>query len=689
MADVLLARSDGIEGFERHVVIKRIRPELAGDRRFIRMFLDEARLAATLHHQNIVQVHDIGEEAGEYFIAMEYVHGEDTRRLLSSAARQRSHVPLGYALAIVSAAAAGLHHAHERLGSDRQPLDIVHRDVSPSNILISYDGAIKLVDFGIATASMRPETRSGSLKGKLSYMSPEQCSGAPVDRRTDVYALGVVLYELATTTRMIKGESDYLVMEQIVRGKIAPPQSRRAELPDALSGIILRALATDRERRYATADEMRIALEQFAWTAGLTAPASAIATYMRQQFGHRPEPWLEIGDRGGIELADLPAPPGARISSASWSGQPASRERARSSSISQISQSGSQVSSPFGSQVGSQSGSQPSSYPGPRDPLAASDAEPASGPRTPGAPPAPESTVGWDKHAAAPPAKAISLHKLAVIGAVAATLAVIWLAAAALRSGSTEVATPAPAPAPVVAVAAVPPPAPPPVAPDAALAVAEPASAEPVAPARRSRTASPSRANDAEPAPARARPERAARTASAAQSPVETAAGRGKLERPGAAAEAPASGGDGEAEVHRAPAPPPAAPLPPSAAPPPPAPTIAAVASPAPPVAAAAQIVAPAALEANRIAGNKLIAPDGLTQDAINRAGSDALVSTYKVCVTADGAISLVAQMKSSGFPVYDEKIRSTIRAEWRYRPYLVAGVPTPVCTALRFVYSH
>jgi len=185
MADVLLARSDGIEGFERHVVIKRIRPELARDQRFIKMFLDEARVAAMLHHQHIVQVHDIGEADGEYFIAMEYVHGEDTRKLLSTAAKQRTHVPLRYGVAIVSAAAAGLHAAHEQRGSDRRPLHIVHRDVSPSNLLVGYDGSIKLLDFGIATASTQQETRSGSLKGKLSYMSPEQCKGAPVDRRSD------------------------------------------------------------------------------------------------------------------------------------------------------------------------------------------------------------------------------------------------------------------------------------------------------------------------------------------------------------------------------------------------------------------------------------------------------------------------------------------------------------------------
>jgi eukaryotic-like serine/threonine-protein kinase len=274
MADVLLGRSDGIEGFERHVVLKRIRPEYARDSRFIRMFLDEARVAATLHHQHIVQVHDIGEAAGEYFIAMEYLHGEDVRSMLSAASKRRAHTPLGIAIAIVSAAAAGLHYAHERTGSDLRPLGIVHRDVSPSNILVGYDGAIKVVDFGIAKAAMREDTQSGSLKGKISYMSPEQCKGATVDRRSDVYALGVVLYELATTVRLFKGENSYLVMEQIVRGKTAPPTVRRPDLPEELSDIIMRALAPDPAQRYATADHLRVALDELAASTGLTASSS-------------------------------------------------------------------------------------------------------------------------------------------------------------------------------------------------------------------------------------------------------------------------------------------------------------------------------------------------------------------------------------------------------------------------------
>lgn len=297
MADVLLARTDGIEGFERHVVLKRIKSEHAKDRRFIEMFLDEARLAANLHHANVVQVHDIGEASGAYFFTMEYLHGEDLRSILSTLARTRATMPLGHVVSIISSAAAGLHHAHDRRGPDKKPLNIVHRDVTPSNILVGYDGSVKVVDFGIAKAALRSgETRSGSLKGKVSYMSPEQCKSLPIDRRSDVYSLGVVLYELATTTRLFKNDSDYLVMDAICNGKIPLPRVRRPGLPNELSTIIMTALATDPDRRYQTADELRVALDQFAAQQGLSSNAGSLASYLTKIFGERPEPWLDLVD---------------------------------------------------------------------------------------------------------------------------------------------------------------------------------------------------------------------------------------------------------------------------------------------------------------------------------------------------------------------------------------------------------
>jgi serine/threonine-protein kinase len=195
----------------------------------------------------------------------------------------------------LSAAAAGLHHAHERKGNDKKPLNIVHRDVSPSNILIGYDGSVKVVDFGIAKAAMRQvETHSGSLKGKVGYMSPEQCKGDDVDRRSDIYALGVLLYELSTTSRLFKGENDYLLMDAIVNGKVPLPRVRRPDLPNELSSIIMKALSVDPSRRFQTADEFRVALDQFALKAQITGNTSALATFMHKLFGEKAEPWVDM-----------------------------------------------------------------------------------------------------------------------------------------------------------------------------------------------------------------------------------------------------------------------------------------------------------------------------------------------------------------------------------------------------------
>ncbi|HEY4242488.1 MAG TPA: protein kinase [Kofleriaceae bacterium] len=311
MADVLLARADGtqngIAGFERHVVLKRIRAEHARDRHFIGMFLDEARVAASLHHQNIVQVHDIGESGGEYFFAMEHIHGEDTRSILAAVAKQRAHVPLGVVVGIISAAASGLHYAHERRATDKKPMNIVHCDVSPSNILVGFDGAVKVVDFGIAKAALRnEETRTGWLKGKAAYMSPEQCQSKTVDRRSDVYSLGVVLYELATTTRLFKGDNDYLVMDSIVKGRVPLPRVRRPDMPNELAVIIMRALENEPNRRFQTADELRLALDQFAAQAGLVSSPSIVASYLRKLFGEKPEPWLDLPEDAEPETFEAP-----------------------------------------------------------------------------------------------------------------------------------------------------------------------------------------------------------------------------------------------------------------------------------------------------------------------------------------------------------------------------------------------
>ena len=292
MAELLLARATGMSSFERHVVIKRIHAAHAGDERLVQMFLDEARLAASLHHQNIVQVYDVGEQGGQYFFAMEYVHGEDLRKV--HAKLKDSPMPLAIVVSIVSAAAAGLHHAHEQRGPgpERAPLGLVHRDVSLGNILVGYDGSVKLVDFGLARAAMRSvKTRTGTLKGKAEYMSPEQCMGKELDRRSDVFALGIVLYELATGRRLFKAANDYLSMTAIVGGEIPKPSTHRADIPPALDEIIMRALARAPEARFPSAEAMREALEQFAVSAELRVSTKALADYMHGLFGDRLEPW--------------------------------------------------------------------------------------------------------------------------------------------------------------------------------------------------------------------------------------------------------------------------------------------------------------------------------------------------------------------------------------------------------------
>jgi serine/threonine-protein kinase len=291
-ADVLLARATGLEGFARHVVIKCIRPELATEQRLVQSFIEEARIAASLHHQNIVQVHDIGEQDGAYFFAMEYVHGEDVRQLLANVIERREQVPLDHVVAIITATAAGLHHAHEQRNPAGVHLGLVHRDVCPANILLGYDGSVKLVDFGMAKAALRStKTATGTLKGKASYMSPEQCVGKSVDRRTDTFALGIVLYELATARRLFKGTNEFLTMASIVEGSVPPPSTYRPGLPATFDAIALRALAREPELRYQSAEDLRAALEQFAVEQQLRTSNKALADYFLARFGHRLEPW--------------------------------------------------------------------------------------------------------------------------------------------------------------------------------------------------------------------------------------------------------------------------------------------------------------------------------------------------------------------------------------------------------------
>ncbi len=321
MAEIYLARATGIEGFEKLVVLKRILPQYANSREFVTMFLDEARLSATLQHPNIAQVYDIGQFEDSYFFTMEFIRGEDVRTILKAAVAERKRVPLANALTIIAGAAAGLHAAHEKRTIDGEPLNIVHRDVSPSNVLVSYDGGVKLVDFGVAKAAQRQsKTQAGTLKGKVSYMSPEQCRGKPLDRRSDIFALGILLFEMTTHRRLFKGESEFDIMMKIVNEDVPPPSKTFPKYPPALEKILMRALARDRENRYSSAQEMQVDLEEFARAHGLGLSAVSLGQYMRETFVERMrqqdaavravprtgEVMLEViaGGAGGADLGD-------------------------------------------------------------------------------------------------------------------------------------------------------------------------------------------------------------------------------------------------------------------------------------------------------------------------------------------------------------------------------------------------
>jgi serine/threonine protein kinase len=300
MAQIYLARQTGLGSFERHVVLKTILRERATDQRFVTMFLDEAKLAATLNHQNVAQVYEVDQADGAYFMAMEYVHGENARAILETTLRRGWTIPLELAVMIISGAAAGLHHAHERRGKGGAPLNIVHRDVSPANIMVGYDGSVKVLDFGIAKAEERAtKTVGGTIKGKYGYMSPEQCKGKPIDRRSDIFALGIVLYELTTLRRAFKGNDDFETMKRIVSGDVVIPSVAVPGYPRELEAIVLTAMANDPNARFQSGQELIEALDAFAVRAKLTGSNTAMGRFMTQLFGSKKEPWVTGGEQHG------------------------------------------------------------------------------------------------------------------------------------------------------------------------------------------------------------------------------------------------------------------------------------------------------------------------------------------------------------------------------------------------------
>jgi eukaryotic-like serine/threonine-protein kinase len=304
MATVHYGRLLGAEGFARIVAIKRLHPHFAKDESFVSMFLDEARLAARVHHPNVVGTIDVVSTDGELMLVMEYVHGESLSRLARACSEQGTTIPLDILGAIMSGVLHGLHAAHEASSEAGEPLGIVHRDVSPQNILIGVDGVARVLDFGIAKAAGRSQvTREGVLKGKLSYMAPEQVRRFEVTRAADVYACGVVLWEMLTLQRLFTGDNEAILIFQVIEAAISPPSMLVPTLLPGIDELVLKALARNPEQRHPTAEALALEVEA---TLGVASP-----TAVRRWLSSIAGPELEKRARHVAQIEAVPQPSAA------------------------------------------------------------------------------------------------------------------------------------------------------------------------------------------------------------------------------------------------------------------------------------------------------------------------------------------------------------------------------------------
>ena len=286
MADVFKARMMGMEGFQKTVAIKRILSNLSDNEDFVRMFIDEAKLAAQLNHNNIIHIYDLGKVDRSHYIAMEFIEGRDLRWILSECKKRGLVMPIKLALHIAYLLASALDYAHKKRDFEDRDLGLVHRDVSPSNVLISNDGDVKLCDFGIAKAeSKATETRAGALKGKLQYMSPEQGWGKDIDHRSDIFSLGLVLYEMLTSEKVFSGTSELSVLEQVRDPMITAPSLKNSRVDQEIDRIVLLAVNPDREKRYQSADELQRDVEAVLRNEGWTADGASLAAFLNQLDG--------------------------------------------------------------------------------------------------------------------------------------------------------------------------------------------------------------------------------------------------------------------------------------------------------------------------------------------------------------------------------------------------------------------
>jgi len=328
MAEIYLARSRGLQGFRRLLAIKKILPTMAEDEEFIAMFVDEARIAAELSHAGIVQIFELGRFSEDYYIAMEFVHGKDLRFIQERQLRAARPLDVNLTALIAVKILEALDYAHNKRDPTGRPLGIIHRDISPQNVIVSFDGEVKICDFGIAKAANRGQkTQAGVLKGKFGYMSPEQVRGLPLDGRSDLFTVGTLMYEMVTLERLFVGESDFSTLEKVRNADVVPPSTYNREVPEQLEDIILRSLSKEVEDRYQNAMEMSEALQTYLLGARMIG-SRELSAYLRETFRaehtaelKRLEEYQEMPEPDEAELAGLP-----RLADAVDDGAPADPE---------------------------------------------------------------------------------------------------------------------------------------------------------------------------------------------------------------------------------------------------------------------------------------------------------------------------------------------------------------------------
>jgi eukaryotic-like serine/threonine-protein kinase len=285
MAEIFRGYAFSLDGIQKQVAIKRIRPHLASNKVFIQMFIDEARLTMRLNHANITQVFDVGRAQGTYFLVMEFVDGANLRKISQAAAEKGYRIPVEIAILIILDVCKALAHAHEARDENGQHLDIVHRDVSPPNVLVSQEGEVKITDFGLAKAVTHLEaTDPGVVKGKFSYLAPEATEGKPVDARSDMFSCGIILHELLTGRRLFMGKTDLETVDLVKKCDVAPPSALNPDVDNDLDEIVLRSLARDRKRRFQSARDMGDALARYLFSHNLKVTVFDVSQMMRMLF---------------------------------------------------------------------------------------------------------------------------------------------------------------------------------------------------------------------------------------------------------------------------------------------------------------------------------------------------------------------------------------------------------------------